>query len=96
MPVKPSIDPAQALWNDYQQKVAAWEAAGTPVAGESVAAMDEAEERFIEHRTTTPLGILLKLEHIVDTDNMAKRPHLTTSRLAMGMLRDLRSTLPHS
>lgn len=63
-----TVDPVQALWDEYQRKVASWEAEGSGgrASEESTRAMDEAEERFVEHETTSPIGMLLKLEHAVD------------------------------
>ncbi len=89
------VDPIQGLWDAYRQAVVAWEGDGAPLEGKSVDAMSDAEERFIEHRTTTPLGIRLKLEHVAQTDNMAgaldRNPTLTVNRLVLGLLRDLKS-----
>lgn len=86
-------DAMRALWDNYKTSVSAWEAAGTPFEGESVKAMKGAEERFINARTTSLTGILLKLEHVAETDNLAKAPEMTVSRLVLGLIDDLKSEL---
>ena len=88
-----TADPLQALWDAYRAKVVAWEADGTPFDGPSVSAMIEKEDRFIEARTTSLAGILLKLEHVAETENLAKDPSMTASRLVFGLITDLRSEL---
>lgn len=88
-----TADPLQLLWDAYRTKVVAWEADGAPFDGPSVSAMIEKEDRFIDAHTTSLAGILLKLEHVAETENLAKDPSMTISRLVFGLIMDLRSEL---
>lgn len=56
-------------------------------------AYDEANERFLEAAARTPSDILLKLERLADLGDAASDPEVSTNRIVLNLIRDLRGAL---
>lgn len=58
-----------------------------------VDAYDEANDRFLDAPARTPAGLLLKLERLADLGEMEKDPEISTNRIVLNLIRDLRGAL---
>lgn len=101
-----SEDPVEGIWRAALETEAAYEAAAnvddnidlkgqSPQSEQAVAAMEVAAESLVQHRTTTPLGILRKLQFIAEVECLEKPERAATyeARVIIGLIRDLKLKL---
>lgn len=56
-------------------------------------AYHEANDRFLDAAARTPSDMLLKLERLADLGDMASAPGISTNRIVLNLIRDLRGAL---
>lgn len=93
----PGDDPIQPFWTTLKSAQAAMSACEGDPPEEMQDAYLVACDRFMETRTTSPEGILRKLEYLAEVENVEtlsrEEPQLIQCRVILGLIRDLRSAL---
>lgn len=89
---KRTVDPIQALWQSIKARGAV-----TDAGDEFYERLIEDEGRLADISTTTPLGILRKLQLVAEVEcyehQIEANPRLLAARAVLGIIRDLKADI---
>lgn len=85
---KRAADPVQALWEGIKVREAV-----TDAEDEFYGQLVEDEGRLADASTTTPLGILRKLQLVSEVEGYENEPRLLAARAVLGIIRDLKADI---